>query len=41
MQYFREAICGKINSEVKDSQILTPDFDTTKDTADAVQTTQK
>lgn len=34
LDHFRETICGKINSEVKDSQILAPAFDGTKDIAD-------
>ncbi|MBV4423166.1 hypothetical protein [Clostridium tyrobutyricum] len=34
MDHFRETICGKINSEVKSSEILAPAFDATKETAD-------
>ena len=34
LNHFREAICGKINSEVKDAQLLAPAFDETKDIAD-------
>ncbi len=34
LNHFRETICGKINSEIKDSQILAPAFDETKDIAD-------
>lgn len=41
MDHFREAICGKINSQVKDSGVLAPAFDSTKDTADVVQAIQK
>lgn len=33
---FREAICGMINSEARNSQILAPPFDGTKDIADVV-----
>ncbi|MBV4417071.1 hypothetical protein [Clostridium tyrobutyricum] len=41
LNHFREAICGKINSEVKASQLLAPAFDSSKDAADVVQTVQK
>lgn len=34
LDHFRETICGKINSEIKDSKILAPAFDRTKDIAD-------
>lgn len=34
LDHFRETICGKINSEIKDSKILAPAFDETKDIAD-------
>ncbi|MDV3428480.1 MAG: hypothetical protein LIR50_15920 [Bacillota bacterium] len=36
LTHFKEAICGKINSEVKDSQILAPAYDETKDNNDVV-----
>lgn len=39
LDHFREAICGKINSEVKDAQLLAPAFDDTKDSADVVNKT--
>lgn len=46
LDHFREAICGKVNSEVKESKILAPAFDSTEDTADVAavgttETTQK
>jgi hypothetical protein len=34
LDHFRETICGKVNSEVKDAQLLAPAFDATKDVAD-------
>ncbi len=34
LDHFRETICGKINSEIKDSQMLAPAFDESKDIAD-------
>lgn len=34
LDHFRETICGKVNAEVKSSQILAPAFDNTKDIAD-------
>ena len=34
MDHFREAICGKINSEIQGSGVLAPAFDATKDTVD-------
>jgi len=37
LTHFKEAICGKINSEVKDSQILAPAYDETKDNDDVVK----
>ncbi|WP_368489341.1 hypothetical protein [Clostridium sp. BJN0013] len=39
IDHFRETICGKINSEVKDSGILAPAFIEGKDLADVVTTT--
>jgi hypothetical protein len=44
IDHFREAICGKINAEVKGSGILAPAFSDGKDIADIVnipQTVQK
>ncbi|WP_411680409.1 hypothetical protein [Clostridium thailandense] len=45
LDHFRETICGKVNLEVKASQILAPAFDSTKDIADVqdinkIQTTE-
>jgi len=37
LTHFKESICGKINSEVKDSGILAPVYDENKDTADIVK----
>jgi hypothetical protein len=34
IDHFREAICGKVNSEVKNSDILAPAYDENKDEAD-------
>lgn len=34
LNHFRETICGKINSAVKDSKLLAPVFDESKDIAD-------
>lgn len=39
IDHFREAICGKINSEIKDSNILAPAYNEKKDEAD-VKVTQ-
>jgi hypothetical protein len=36
MDHFRETICGKINSKVKDSKILAPAFDKNREIADVV-----
>ena len=38
LNHFRETICGKVNSEVKSSQILAPAFDASKDVSDIVDT---
>ncbi|ADK16155.1 hypothetical protein [Clostridium ljungdahlii] len=40
LDHFRETICGKINSEVVASKILTPAFDQSKDVADVVGATK-
>lgn len=34
LDHFREAICGKINTEIKQSQILAPAFDSKTESAD-------
>ena len=36
LDHFRETICGKINSEVKSANILSPAYDKNKDIADIV-----
>ena len=36
LDHFRETICGKVNSEVKDSKLLAPAFDASKDVADVM-----
>lgn len=38
LDHFRETICGKINSEVKETQLLAPAFDPNKDASDIVNT---
>ena len=39
LNHFREAICGKINTEVKDANILAPAFNPNMDSADVVNKT--
>ncbi|MFL0197253.1 hypothetical protein ACJDU8_17060 [Clostridium sp. WILCCON 0269] len=39
LDHFREAICGKINTEVKDAQLLAPPFNPNTDSADVVNQT--
>lgn len=34
LDHFRETICGKVNEEVKNAQLLAPAFDVSKDIAD-------
>ena len=41
LDHFREAIVGKVNSEIKNSDILAPAFTEGKDIADIVQPVQK
>lgn len=36
LTHFKESICGKINSQIKDSGVLAPAYDETKDNADVV-----
>ncbi len=36
LNHFRETICGKVNSEVKDGKLLAPAFDSNKDIADVM-----
>lgn len=36
LDHFREAICGKINTEVKEAQLLAPAFNSSTDSADVV-----
>ncbi|UZQ50617.1 hypothetical protein [Clostridium kluyveri] len=36
LNHFREAICGKINTEGKDAQLLAPAFNSSTDSADVV-----
>ncbi|OAA92987.1 hypothetical protein [Clostridium coskatii] len=38
LDHFRETICGKINSAVKDSKLVAPAFDVSKDVADVAGT---
>lgn len=37
LDHFREAICGKINTEIKQSQILAPAFNSETDIADVTK----
>ncbi|WP_368490861.1 hypothetical protein [Clostridium sp. BJN0013] len=39
LNHFREAICGKINSEVKENKLLAPAFNPNTDSADVVNKT--
>ncbi|RMD04893.1 hypothetical protein D9O40_00640 [Clostridium autoethanogenum] len=41
LDHFRETICGKINSKIKDSGILAPAFDQSKDVADVKDINKK
>lgn len=36
LTHFKESICGKINSEIKNSGVLAPAFDESKDNSDVV-----
>lgn len=36
LNHFREAICGKINTEIKDAKLLAPAFNSSTDSADVV-----
>ena len=39
LNHFREAICGKINTEIKDAKLLAPAFNSSTDSADVVNQT--
>lgn len=41
INHFRETICGKVNAEVKNSGVLAPAFDKSKDDADIVDMNNK
>ncbi|OAA91281.1 hypothetical protein [Clostridium ljungdahlii] len=41
LDHFRETICGKINSEFKDSKLLAPAFDESKDVSDVMDVNKK
>ncbi|NMM62379.1 hypothetical protein HBE96_06690 [Clostridium sp. P21] len=36
LDHFRESICGRVNSEIKDAELLAPAFDETKDVEDVL-----